>query len=125
MSKEIEINFINGSPLPKYRQIADSISESVREGILVKGDKIPSLNELCKKHGLSQDTVLMAYNELKSRGIITASIGKGYFIANTQVNFDHKVFLLFDKLTAYKETLYEALKETLKGKGNEQIFLSL
>ncbi|NJK94932.1 MAG: substrate-binding domain-containing protein [Bacteroidales bacterium] len=29
---------------------------------------------------------------------------------------------MFDKLTAYKETLYEALKETLKGKGNEQIF---
>jgi DNA-binding LacI/PurR family transcriptional regulator len=64
----------------------------------------------------------MAYNELKSRGIITSSIGKGYFIANTEIESQHKVFLLFDKLTAYKETLYVNLKDTLKGKGTVQIF---
>lgn len=122
MRKIFELEFKAGSHVPKYRQIIDSVNQSVREGTLVKGDKIPSLNELCKKYELSQDTVLMAYNELKSRGIITSSIGKGYFISNTQVDLNHKVFLLFDKLTGYKETLYEAFKAAFKGKGNEQIF---
>ncbi|NJK94931.1 MAG: GntR family transcriptional regulator [Bacteroidales bacterium] len=75
-----------------------------------KGDKIPSLNELCKKHGLSQDTVLMAYNELKSRGIITTSIGKGYFIANTQVNFDHKVFYCSISLLPIRKLYMRLLK---------------
>ena len=73
--KDVEIQFVNGSHVPKYRQIIDSVLVLVRAGNLVKGDKIPSLNELCKKHNLSQDTVLMAYYELKSRGIITSSIG--------------------------------------------------
>ncbi len=120
--KALEFSFISGSHVPKYRQIIDSISQSVKDGILLKGDKIPSLKQLCKQYNLSQDTVLMAYNELKSRGIITSSIGKGYFIANTEVESRHKVFLLFDKLTAYKETLYVNLKDTLKGKGTVQIF---
>lgn len=120
--KSFELRFVSDSHVPKYRQIIDSISQSVKDGILLKGDKIPSLNQLCKQHNLSQDTVLMAYNELKSRGIITSSIGKGYFIANTEIEGQHKVFLLFDKLTAYKETLYVNLKDTLKGKGTVQIF---
>ncbi len=122
MDKAIEIQFGTGSHVPKYRRIIDSIHQLVRDGVLVKGDRIPSINNLCKKHSLSQDTVLMAYNELKSRGIITSSVGRGYFISNVSVESNHKVFLLFDKFTIYKETLYESFKETFKGKGNEQIF---
>ncbi len=120
MKKELDILFDTTSHIPKYRQIIDSIVQLVRDGKLAKGDRLPSLNDLCKKYNLSQDTVLMGYNELKSRGIVTSSIGKGYYISNIQIDANHKVFLLFDKLTAYKETLYESFKDTLKG--NEQIF---
>lgn len=87
-----------------------------------KGDQIPSLNHLCKQFGLSQDTVLMAYNELKAKGIITSQVGKGYFIQNENTDFRHKVLLVFDRLTAYKEELYESFKDTLKKDGSEQIF---
>lgn len=120
--KSIELSFVSDSHIPKYRQIIDGINQLVKDGVLIKGDKVPSLNQLCRQYNLSQDTVLMAYNELKSRGIITSSIGKGYFIANTEVESEHKIFLLFDKLTAYKETLYDSLKDSLKGKGTVQIF---
>ena len=122
MKKVVDLHFDTGSHVPKYRRIIDSIHQLVRDGVLIKGDRLPSLNDLCKKFNLSQDTVLMAYNELKTRGIITSSVGKGYYISNVTIDSNHKVFLLFDKLTTYKETLYESFKETLKGKGNEQIF---
>jgi len=122
MRKSVEIQLTVSNHVPKYRQIIDSINHSISTGVLVKGDKIPSLNELCKTHNLSQDTVLMAYNELKARGIITSSIGKGYFVANTQIEGNHNVFLLFDKLNAYKEILYESFKDSFKNKGSVQIF---
>jgi DNA-binding LacI/PurR family transcriptional regulator len=77
---------------------------------------------LCKQYSLSQDTVLMAYNDLKSKGIITSQVGKGYFISNTKSDVQHKVLLLFDTLTAYKENLYEAIKSVLVTNGSEQIF---
>ena len=77
---------------------------------------------LCRQYGLSQDTVLMAYNELKSKGVITSQVGKGYFIQSENTDYKHKVLLVFDRLTAYKEELYDSFKESLKKDGSEQIF---
>ena len=122
MRKTIDIQFEDNLSIPKYRQIIDAIQQKIKAGELKKGDKIPSLNQLCKQYGLSQDTVLMAYNELKSKGIITSQVGKGYYIQNENTDFKHKVLLVFDRLTAYKEELYDSFKEALKKDGNEQIF---
>lgn len=122
MEDILRIRFDDNFSVPKYRQIVDAIQGKIRQGELKKGDRIPSLNGLRKQYGLSQDTVLAAYNELKSKGIITSRVGKGYFIRNDQVDIVHKVLLLFDKLTAYKEKLYESFKLALGHKGSEQIF---
>ncbi len=122
MRKHFDIQFDDNQSIPKYRQIIDAIQQKIKAGELKKGNKIPSLNMLCKEYGLSQDTVLMAYNELKSKGIITSQVGKGYFIQNENTGFKHKVLLVFDRLTAYKEELYDAFKDALQKDGSEQIF---
>ena len=122
MRKHFDIQFEDNQSVPKYRQIIDAIQQKIKAGELKKGDKIPSLNMFCKEYGLSQDTVLMAYNELKARGIITSQVGKGYFVQNENTEFKHKVLLVFDRLTAYKEELYDSFKEALIKEGSEQIF---
>lgn len=122
MRRTIDIQFEDNLPTPKYRQIIDTIEQMIKSGDLKKGDMIPSLNHLCKQYSLSQDTVLTAYNELKSKGIISSQVGKGYFVQNENTDFKHKVLLVFDRLTAYKEELYDSFKEALKKEGNEQIF---
>lgn len=122
MRKHIDIQFEDNQSVPKYRQIIDAIQQKIKAGDLKKGDKITSLNMFCKEYGLSQDTVLMAYNELKAKGIIISQVGKGYFVQNENTDFKHNVFLVFDKLTAYKEELYNSFKEALKTDGSEQIF---
>ncbi len=122
MRKHIDIQFEDNLSIPKYRQIIDAIQQKINAGELKKGDKIPSLNMFCKEYSLSQDTVLMAYNELKAKGIITSQVGKGYFIQNENTDFQHKVLLVFDRLTAYKEELYDSFKEALQKDGSEQIF---
>lgn len=122
MRKHIDIQFEDNLSVPKYRQIIDAIQKKIKAGELKKGDKIPSLNMFCQQYGLSQDTVLMAYNELKAKGTITSQVGKGYFIQNENTDFRHKVLLVFDRLTAYKEELYESFKDALQKDGSEQIF---
>jgi DNA-binding transcriptional regulator YhcF (GntR family) len=122
MRKHIDIQFDDNQSVPKYRQIIDAIQQQIKTGDLKKGDKIPSLNMFCKQYGLSQDTVLMAYNELKSKGIITSQVGKGYFVQNENTDLRHKVLLVFDRLTTYKEELYDSFKDTLQKDGSEQIF---
>ncbi len=122
MRKYIDIQFEDNLSVPKYRQIIDAIQQKIKAGELKKGDKIPSLNMFFKEYGLSQDTVLMAYNELKAKGIITSQVGKGYFIQNENTDFRHNVLLIFDRLTAYKEELYDAFKDALQKDGSEQIY---
>ncbi len=118
----IDIPFEDHLSAPKYRQIIDAILQKINAGELKKGDKIPSLNMMCKQFGLSQDTVLMAYNELKAKGLITSQVGKGYYIQSENTDFKHRVLLVFDRFTAYKEELYDSFKEVLLKDGSEQIF---
>lgn len=70
MKKIFNIQFEDNLSVPKYRQIIDAIQQKIKAGELKKGDKIPSLNMFCRQYGLSQDTVLMAYNELKAKELL-------------------------------------------------------
>ena len=93
---------------PKYKQIVYAVKTEIANGNLAKGDRLPSINELSETLYLSRDTIEKAYRELKAQGIILSSPGKGYFIENTQVELDYKVFLLFNKLSAHKKIIYDA-----------------
>ncbi|MFA8435231.1 MAG: GntR family transcriptional regulator [Marinifilaceae bacterium] len=110
------------SGVPKYKQIINSLNLAIEEGSLKKGDKIPSINAICKEFSLSRDTVLVAFNELKARGIINSVPGKGYYIESTHTQFTQKIFLLFDELNAFKEILYNSFLEHLNGKAVVDIF---
>lgn len=110
------------SSLPKYRQIIDSVHSSIEKKILKKGDKVPSINQICSDFNLSRDTVLMAFYELKSKGILHSQPGKGYYVATTEIQHQEKIFVLFDEFNAFKEDLYNSLMATLKGKANVEIY---
>lgn len=68
----------------KYRQIIQSVKNAIREGKLKQDEKVPSINEIALEFGLSRDTVLLAFNELKARGILKSVAGKGYYIESTR-----------------------------------------
>lgn len=102
--------------LPKYRQIIVSIEESISNGKLKIGDQLPSLNAIKNKYDISRDTVLTAFSELKNRGIINSTVGKGYYITSETIDVQIKVFILFDELNAYREELYNSI---IKYLGND------
>ncbi len=101
------------SGLPKYKQIVFSIENAITSGHLKKGDVLPSINAVRDKFSLSRDTVLMAFNELKVRGIIESVVGKGYYLKSENIGVKQKIFLLFDELNAFKEDLYNSFLNSL------------
>ncbi|MEN3324428.1 GntR family transcriptional regulator [Mariniflexile soesokkakense] len=107
------INLKKKTGTPKYKQIIASIEEAIIAGALKKGDQIPSINSVRDTHKLSRDTVLMAFNELKTRGIIQSVVGKGYYVLNDTIDVTQKVFLLFDELNSFKEDLYSSFINNL------------
>jgi DNA-binding transcriptional regulator YhcF (GntR family) len=121
MNRKI-FHFDETLPVPKYRQIINSITRSIEEGILTKGVKIPSINEICSEFNLSRDTVMIAFNELKAKGIILAQPGKGYYISSTEITHEERIFVLFDELNSFKEDLYNAFLKTLNSRAFVDIF---
>ncbi len=120
MKRIIKIDPNSGKP--KYRQIIESIYNSINNNGLKKGDKIPSINQICSEFGLSRDTVMVAFNELKAKGVIVSQPGKGYYIATTEIHREEKIFVLFDEFNAFKEDLYNSLIGSLKGRGSVDVF---
>lgn len=120
-SKRI-IRIDNNSSKPKYRQIMDSILSAIEKKTIRKGDKVPSINEICADYNLSRDTVMMAFNELKAKGIILSQPGKGYYISSTDIQFEEKVFILLDELNTFKEDLHNSLVNSLKGKASVEVY---
>ncbi len=101
------------SGIPKYKQIIISVELAIREGKLLKGGKLPSVNKVCLEFSLSRDTVLLAYDELKKRGILFAIPGKGYYVKSTEISIQKKIFVLFDELNIFKEDLYNAFLQKI------------
>ena len=97
---------------PKYRQIVENVLRGIETGVLAKGDALPSITALCRRHAVSRDTVVKAYNALEERSAIEARHGKGFYVATNRINRRLKVFVMFDVLSnGFKERVYEGLLE--------------
>ncbi|HNP32957.1 MAG TPA: GntR family transcriptional regulator [Flavobacterium sp.] len=116
------ININNQSHLPKYRQIISSVEVAIAEGRLKRNDKLPSVNKISLEFSISRDTVLLAFDELKKRGIIYSILGKGYYVKSVDFSFEQRFFLLFDELNIFKEDIYNSFLKTVGDKAQIDIF---
>src|SRR5919202_5275953 len=66
---------------PTYRAIADALEADVRAGRLTPGDPLPTQRDLAEQLGVNFTTVTRAYAEARRRGLITATVGRGTFVA--------------------------------------------
>ena len=109
----MNITVENNAGIPKYKQIIASVENAIFNGEYKRGDKLPSINSIKLKFSLSRDTVLLAYSDLKTRGIIQSVPGKGYYIKTENVNTSKRIFLLFDEFNSFKENLYNSFLSNL------------
>ena len=110
------------SGIPKYKQLVQSVELAIFEKRVKKGERLPSINKVCLEFTISRDTVLLAYDELKKRGIVYAILGKGYYIKSVEFSFDQRFFVLFDELNSFKEDLYSSILEAIGDKAQIDIF---
>ncbi|MBS1605316.1 MAG: GntR family transcriptional regulator [Bacteroidetes bacterium] len=104
------------SATPKYLQLANSIITAIESTEIKQDSLLPSINALCYKFDLSRDTIQKSYRHLKEIGVIDSFPGKGYCISRRNPRQQLKIFLLFNKLSANKKIIYDAL---IAGLGND------
>lgn len=111
------------SATPKYQQLANSIINAVQSGAIKKDDVLPSINELSFEFEISRDTAEKGYKHLKHLGILGSVPGKGFFIRSIEVNKQLKIFLLFNKLSAHKKIIYDAIVASLADRATIDFYI--
>lgn len=67
-----------------YETLAADIEGQVTRGVLLEGEKLPSVRQASQHRSLSISTVLRAYSLLESKGIIESRPQSGYFVRARQ-----------------------------------------
>ncbi|MCW3479536.1 PLP-dependent aminotransferase family protein [Neisseriaceae bacterium JH1-16] len=63
-----------------YEKLADEIEELVRGGVLLPGERVPSVRQMSQHRRISITTVIRAYVLLESRGVLESRPQSGYFV---------------------------------------------
>lgn len=64
----------------RSEQLASDLLESIREGVVRPGAKLPTESELSAMHGVSRTVVREAIAQLRAAGIVRSSQGRGTFV---------------------------------------------
>src|SRR5689334_25407249 len=68
------------SGMPLYRQICQRLREAILSGELAEGTRLPTERALASELGVNRTTVMNAYNELASEGLIEGHVGRGTLV---------------------------------------------
>lgn len=116
MNKTFNLEIGNKSPI--YKQLVEHFEDAIRSGKLQPGEQIPSMNEFASTLGISKETVKKTYGILREKGLLIPQQGKGFYVAEIGNASKPRVLVLFDKLSIYKEVLYNSLAEELGDKAD-------
>ncbi|MGL4663986.1 MAG: PLP-dependent aminotransferase family protein [Clostridium butyricum] len=113
---------------PIYLQLENHILSGIRNGTINKNSKLPSTREVSKFLKISRNSVISAYEELESKGIIVTKRGIGSFIIveceknNIEFNINYK-----SKINDYGKKLrdLDIVKSELPSKKNMISFKSI
>ena len=97
---------------PIFIQIKEYIEESILNGTMIAGEKIPSTNEFAQFYKINPATAGKGVNALVDEGIIEKRRGVGMFVTETA-----KEQLIENRKASFYEEYIEPLKEEAKRLG--------
>src|SRR6266851_3937045 len=86
----ITLDRSNGMPL--YRQICQQLREAILSGELAEGIRLPTERSLASELGVNRTTVMNAYNELASEGLIEGHVGRGTLVRRNHFGYNGDSF---------------------------------
>ena len=79
MIQHIERQF-DRSARPLYGHLVSLLESAISRGEIASGARVPPERELAQRLGISRTTVVSAYRELESRGLLRGYVGRGTFV---------------------------------------------
>jgi len=108
--------------VPLYERVRQSIAQTLTDGTLSPGDKLPSESRLAEEFGVNRLTVRRAIEELARAGVVESRQGSGTFVSDRIIRIPLSQRLSTDSLVsrlnaqiadrglAYEDILIRAVK---------------
>lgn len=80
LRQSISFQLAPGTGVPSYLQVVQQVEQALRMGVLRPGDRLPTVKEVVAEVAINPNTVLKAYRELESRGLVQGRQGVGTFV---------------------------------------------
>ena len=80
------IRLERASETPLYKQICTGLREAILSGELAEGTRLPTERALARELGVNRTTVMNAYNELASEGLIEGHVGRGTMVKRGDIH---------------------------------------
>jgi GntR family transcriptional regulator len=82
-TSEVTGAVLPGYPEPLWIQAVNVIRGQIDQGVLRPGGRLPPERELCRQLGISRVTLRKALGSLVEAGVLSASHGRGWYVAQT------------------------------------------
>jgi len=69
--------------IPLYQQLHSKLREAILKGVLPAGNRLPATRAMARRHNISRNTVLTAYEQLIAEGYLETQTGAGTFVCAT------------------------------------------
>ena len=79
----IDFHLDGRSGVAPYLQIVGQVRQALLLGLLLEGDKLPTVKDVVARVAINPNTVLKAYRELEHEGLAAARPGVGTFVTAT------------------------------------------
>src|SRR6266568_7280923 len=86
----IQLNREQSTPL--YQQICAKLREAILSGQLSEGTRLPTERALAKELGVNRTTVMNAYNQLASEGLLEGHVGRGTLVRQNHFSYRNDDF---------------------------------
>lgn len=106
----------------KYMQLVEFITHQIESEVLHIDDRLPSLNQLSSRLGMSKETILKGLNYLSEKGIIESEYRKGYYVKKKSQYHPYRICLVLDKMNVLRDKLYHSFRETIEDQGDVDVF---
>ncbi len=74
----LRLNPLSGTPL--YLQLVEHLKHSIEAGVIKAGEQLPSVRKMAEDLLINPNTVVRAYHDLESEGIVELRHGSGVFV---------------------------------------------
>jgi DNA-binding transcriptional regulator YhcF (GntR family) len=90
-----------------FQQIAENLCHQILEGILIPGERVPSVRDLAADFEVNRNTLLRTYSLLEVEGIIVNKRGIGFFVSDNALALIRKT----ERETFFKNELPEFIQK--------------